>query len=99
MYLAIFNLGPAELGVILVVALLVFGGRLPDVARSLGKSFTQFKRGLSDLEDDVDGLSPTSSPPPLQPPRNPPDDEGTPPSGEEEKTQEPNSSSSRDATS
>lgn len=54
MSLAIFNLGTQELVIILVIALILFGGRLPDVARSLGRSFTQFKRGLRDVEDDLD---------------------------------------------
>ncbi len=48
------NLGAPELLIILFVALLLFGGRLPDVARSLGRSFTQFKRGLKDVEDEVE---------------------------------------------
>lgn len=47
-------IGAPELLLILGVALLFFGGRLPDVARSLGRSFTQFKRGLRDVEDDLD---------------------------------------------
>ena len=37
--------------VILVVALLVFGKRLPDVARSVGKSLTAFKKGIHEAED------------------------------------------------
>lgn len=54
MSLAIFGLSPSEMIGIAIVALLLFGGRLPDVARSLGRSFTQFKRGLRDIEDDVE---------------------------------------------
>jgi sec-independent protein translocase protein TatA len=37
--------------VILVVALLVFGKKLPDVARGLGKSVSQFKKGLSEVDE------------------------------------------------
>jgi sec-independent protein translocase protein TatA len=40
--------------VILVVALLIFGRRLPDVARGLGKSLSQFKKGLREVEDAKD---------------------------------------------
>ena len=41
-----FDIGGGELLVILVVALMLFGGRLPDVARSLGRTVSDFKRGL-----------------------------------------------------
>jgi sec-independent protein translocase protein TatA len=40
--------------VILIVALLIFGKKLPDVARGLGKSLTQFKKGLHEVEDEVE---------------------------------------------
>ena len=41
--------GPTELIVILLVVLLLFGSRkLPELARALGSSFSQFKRGLAD---------------------------------------------------
>ena len=40
--------------VILIVALLIFGKKLPEVARGLGKSLTQFKKGLHDVEDEVE---------------------------------------------
>ena len=52
--LALFGgLGPWEVIVIAIVALLLFGKRLPDVARSAGKAVVQFKRGLRDVEDEV----------------------------------------------
>ncbi len=40
--------------VILIVALLIFGKRLPDVMRSLGKGIVEFKKGVKGIEDDVD---------------------------------------------
>lgn len=41
------NLGPMELMIILGIVLLLFGARkLPEVARSLGRSTNEFKRGL-----------------------------------------------------
>ena len=43
------TLGLPELAVILVVLLLVFGSkRLPEIARSIGRSGREFKRGLSE---------------------------------------------------
>ena len=47
------TLGPAELLVILAVVLLLFGAkRLPEIARSLGKSSREFKKGMRDGADD-----------------------------------------------
>lgn len=61
--LAIFNLpGGTEWIVILIFALLIFGRRLPDVARSIGKSIVEFKRGIKDVRDDVEDQSRLESP-------------------------------------
>lgn len=52
---AIFGLpGGSEWLIILIVALLLFGSRLPSVMRSLGKSLTEFKKGLREVEDDIE---------------------------------------------
>jgi sec-independent protein translocase protein TatA len=40
--------------VIGAVALLLFGNRLPDVARSLGRSVNEFKKGLKEVKDNFD---------------------------------------------
>lgn len=45
--------GGMEWIVILVIGLLIFGRKLPDVGRGLGQGIREFKRGLKDVEDDV----------------------------------------------
>ena len=46
--------GPMELAIIAIIALVFFGRRLPDVAKSMGKSIVEFKKGLKDVKDDMD---------------------------------------------
>jgi sec-independent protein translocase protein TatA len=48
------NIGTTELLIVAFVSLLVFGNRLPSVMRSLGKSVTEFKKGVSGIEDEID---------------------------------------------
>lgn len=48
-----FGLSPVEVMVIGVVAVLLFGSNLPSVARSMGKSMSQFKKGMQDLKDEL----------------------------------------------
>jgi len=66
--LAFGGLGPWEVIVIAVVALLLFGKRLPEVARSAGKAVVQFKKGLREVEDEIEsdeneGTAKTPKPP------------------------------------
>ena len=49
-----FNLGPMELLVVGTIAVLLFGKRLPEVGRSLGKGLVEFKKGLRDIQSEVD---------------------------------------------
>lgn len=50
---AFWSPGPAEMLVFAVVALLLYGGNLPEVARSWGKSFAEFRRGLSGIQNEL----------------------------------------------
>ena len=43
-----FALSPFHMLVFLVIVLLLFGNRLPDTMRSLGKSVTEFKKGVKE---------------------------------------------------
>ncbi len=65
-----FNIGPEELLLILVIALIVFGpNRLPEVGRTIGKSLREFRRASEgirqefsramDLDDEGDGFDGT----------------------------------------
>ena len=49
------GLGMAEVVVILFIGMLLFGSQLPNVARSLGKSVSAFRREASALTDDLTG--------------------------------------------
>ena len=51
--LSFYMPGPWEIIIILVVALLLFGRRLPEVGRSLGRGIVEFKKGLRGVEDEI----------------------------------------------
>jgi sec-independent protein translocase protein TatA len=49
------NIGPLELAIVLVIALVIFGPkRLPDLGRSLGSGMREFKDSLTGKDDDED---------------------------------------------
>lgn len=49
-----FGIGTPELVLFAIIAVILFGGRLPSVARSLGKSIVEFKKGLRGIEEEID---------------------------------------------
>ena len=52
-----FFTGTWEWIIVVVVAILLFGRRLPQVGRSLGRGIVEFKKGVRELEDDIDDAS------------------------------------------
>jgi sec-independent protein translocase protein TatA len=49
-------IGLPEMLVILVVGLLIFGARLPEVGRSMGRGLMEFKKGLRGVQDEFDTI-------------------------------------------
>jgi len=43
-----------QLLIVLAIAMLLFGTRLPSIARSFGQSITEFKKGVKEVEDHGD---------------------------------------------
>jgi sec-independent protein translocase protein TatA len=68
------NIGATELIILLAIALLLFGKRLPEVGKSLGKGIIEFKKGLKGIDEDIEEQSSRPSAPPKQelPPSPPP---------------------------
>jgi sec-independent protein translocase protein TatA len=65
-----FNLGPPEIIMLLLLGVLLFGRKLPDIGRSLGKTVTEFKKGIGGLEEEVNTTSrAVMEPEPVRPPQ------------------------------
>jgi sec-independent protein translocase protein TatA len=69
-----FNLGAQEMLILLIIGVLLFGRKLPEVGRYLGKGIVEFKKGIKGLEDEYDAsasVPPRQEPMALEPPRPP----------------------------
>ncbi len=51
------GIGWTEMVILGIIGLLLFGKRLPEVARNLGKGMMEFKKGMYDLQDEVNSAS------------------------------------------
>jgi sec-independent protein translocase protein TatA len=69
---AFFSLQPWEIIVLLALGVLLFGRKLPEVGKYLGKGIVEFKKGIKGIEDEVDGsVSRRQDPIPLEQPKPP----------------------------
>lgn len=54
-----YTFGGPELIIVALITLVLFGNRLPSVMRSLGRSVTEFKKGVQGIEQEIDQASVT----------------------------------------
>ena len=52
-----FGLGVQEMLVILVLGVLLFGSKLPNIGKSLGKTIVEFRKGLHGVEEEIAGAT------------------------------------------
>jgi sec-independent protein translocase protein TatA len=60
-FLGFGGIGPMEMLIVGTIAVLLFGKRLPEVGRSLGKGIVEFKKGILGIEDEIHSASSPSS--------------------------------------
>ena len=75
------GIGTWEILLIFLVILLMFGAkRIPEIARGIGKGVTEFKKGIRDIQDEIETGTDAPQPPttnkqaqaePADPPANP----------------------------
>jgi sec-independent protein translocase protein TatA len=66
-----WTLGMQEMIILGILGVLLFGRRLPEVGRYLGKGIVEFKKGIKGLEDDVDVSMTRQEPAAIEQPRPP----------------------------
>ncbi len=90
-------MGPMEWAIIGIVAVVLFGRRLPQLGRSLGRGLVEFKRGVRSMQDEIKTASeeaePSQEPVPLLDASPAAEDTGTNTSGTDN---ESSASSTRD---
>ena len=57
-----FGIGFQEMIIIRAIGVLLFGKRLPEVGRSVGKSLMEFKRGMQGIESEIHTAASSSDP-------------------------------------
>jgi sec-independent protein translocase protein TatA len=56
LFVGYFGISPTEMLLVMFVALLLYGGELPKVARSWGKSLAEFKKGMNGIQNEFNSV-------------------------------------------
>ncbi len=65
-----FNIGPQELFWLFLIVLLIFGAkRIPEIGRSIGRGIQEFKKGMREVETELQISDKPASSPPAPPAR------------------------------
>lgn len=65
-----FNIGPQELFWLFLIVLLIFGAkRIPEIGRSIGRGIQEFKKGMREVETELQINDKSASAPPAPSPR------------------------------
>ncbi len=67
MFAFIPGLGMQEMLLLLLLGVLLFGRKLPDIGRSLGKTVIEFKKGVSGVEEEISNATSGVSKPAIEP--------------------------------
>jgi sec-independent protein translocase protein TatA len=70
-FLAISWPGPFEMMLLAGLGLLIFGKRLPEVGKNIGRGIVEFKKGLKEAENEISSDVPSTAPPAQLPPAAP----------------------------
>lgn len=63
-----FGLGGAELGILFIIILLVFGpSQIPKMARSIGEAMREFRKAQREISDEIQREEPAKKPPENKP--------------------------------
>jgi len=58
-----FNIGPQEMFILFLVIILLFGAkRIPEIGRSIGKGIQEFKKGMREVESEINATDKTEAP-------------------------------------
>lgn len=93
--------GGYEWIILLILGLLIFGRRLPEIGRSLGRSIVEFKKGIKNIEDEIETESSGSTshdPPAIPAPPPPAELPRTSPPAEERVSRDPMAAAEVDDT-
>ncbi|HEY3155717.1 MAG TPA: twin-arginine translocase TatA/TatE family subunit [Candidatus Eisenbacteria bacterium] len=69
-----FNIGPQEMFILFLIIILLFGAkRIPEIGRSIGRGIQEFKKGMREVESEINATDKAEPPKPhvLEDPKKP----------------------------